>query len=43
MLILHKGTPKENLKALKIPEELADKSKLPLLRKDFKIYEFRDS
>ena len=33
MFNLYKGTPEDKLKALKIAEELADKSTLPILRK----------
>ena len=36
MCNLYKVTPEDKLKALKISEELADKSKLPLLRKGLK-------
>ena len=36
MFNLYKGTPEDKLKALKIAEELADKSTLPLLRKGLK-------
>ena len=36
MFNLYKGTPKDKLKALKIAEELADKSTLPILRRSLK-------
>ena len=36
MFKLYKGTPKDKLKALKIAEELADKSTLPILRRSLK-------
>ena len=36
MFKLYKGPPENKLKALKIAEELEDKSKLPLLRKCLK-------
>ena len=36
MFKLYKGTPEDKLKALKIAEELADKSTLPILRRSLK-------
>ena len=36
MFNLYKGTPEDKLKALKIAEELADKSTLPILRRSLK-------
>ena len=36
MFNLYKGNPEDKLKALKIAEELADKSTLPILRRSLK-------